>query len=252
MSKTKVKRLKNAFRKTKKNKRNKRNKRTLNRKYNKRGGVTTRSAARRAPYSSAPAPPVPVAAFSSVPIPLAEEPDSCPVCLEQEPLCDIVPCNHKLCKSCYEQLPMPKTCPLCRGPIEHLNCHDLYNKIIQVLQGNNPLYEGHRLNELLKYFYVNRAFNRNALRRYFLDGHDYYESGGISLAAWNNETGKNWVVPLPPNAHITWDKTIPPIEPNNYVADLEEINALLADGTIIVEKLRNGLGPFVGVRFVPK
>jgi hypothetical protein len=239
MAKTKVKRLRKPFRKTR------RNKRTLKRKYNKRGGVITRSdarsAARSAPYSAAPAPPpMPFPAPPVLPpVPAAAaEPDQCPICLEQEPLCDIMPCGHKLCQTCYDRI-VPKNCPFCRQPMIRLKCHNLYNKILEILQGGDPLYEGHNLTSLLKYFYVNQIFTNGLKRRRPNPAYpDWYEHSGIELSEWNKETGKNWVV------------TIPPSEPNNYAADLVELNALLRFANVIIEQRNTNRGVISYVKFL--
>ena len=258
MGKTKVKRLRKPFRKTRKNKRNKR---TLKRKYNKRGGVTTRSAAlsaaSSAPYSAAPAPPpmpfpappviAPPMPFPAPPViappvlpplPAAEEPDQCPICLEQEPLCDIMPCGHKLCQTCYDRI-VPKNCPFCREPMIRLKCHNLYNKFLQILQGGDPLYKGHDMNGLLKYCYVNHIFTNGLKRRRPNPAYpDWYEHSGIELSEWNKETGKNWVV------------TIPPSEPNNYVADLLELNSLLEFSIVRIEQRNTNRGVISYVKFL--
>ena len=281
MGKTKVNRLRKTnktFRKTQ------RHKRTLKRKYNKKGGVITRSDARRAassaPYAAVRAPPsMPFAAppvlpppmipppmipppmipppmipppmipppmpFAAPPVlpppPAAAEPDSCPICLEQEPLCDIMPCGHKLCQTCYDRI-VPKNCPFCREPMIRLKCYNLYNKILQILRGGDPLYKGRDVNGLLKYFYVNHIFTnglkrRRPVRNSVFPDNDWYDHSGIELSEWNEETGKNWVV------------TIPPSEPNNYAADLVELNALLRFANVIIEQRNTIHGVISYVKF---
>ena len=198
---------------------------------------TPPAAAPAPPPMPFPAPPV-IAPPVIAPLPAAEEPDSCPICLEQEPLCDIMPCGHKLCQTCYDRI-VPKNCPFCREPMIRLKCHNLYNKILQILQGGDPLYKGHDMNGLLKYCYVNHIFTNGLKRRRPNPAYpDWYEHSGIELSEWNKETGKNWVV------------TIPPSEPNNYAADLLELNSLLEFSIVRIEQRNTNRGVISYVKFL--
>lgn len=48
-------------------------------------------------------------------------PNSCTVCLSQERSCVFLECGHVCsCTQCYEALPEPKTCPICRAQIERV------------------------------------------------------------------------------------------------------------------------------------
>jgi hypothetical protein len=219
MSKTKVKRFKNAFRKTKKNKRNKR---TLKRKYNKRGGVITRSAARdaasRAAYSAAPA----VKKIEPPAAPAVEERDHCPICLDDDAdqeLCSIIPCGHKIHLTCYDQLPPNNLCPICRGPNNGLTCggievrrvapnallpapahngtaeqFDFYELVVFNLELSYEGYEDGTTNENkaaeeLTLFLINNHGFPPAYHR-GVSSFDYV----IPLPVWNESTGTNWPI----------------------------------------------------------
>lgn len=53
-------------------------------------------------------------------------PSSCSVCLSRERSCVFLECGHVCsCAQCYEALPKPKKCPICRAPIERVV--NLYN-----------------------------------------------------------------------------------------------------------------------------
>ena len=210
MSKTKVKRLKKTFRKTR---RNKRNKRTLKRKYNKRGGVKTRSTARAA-YSAAPA----VKKIEPPAAPAVEEKDICPICQDKdsdEELCSIIPCGHKIHLTCYDQLPRHISCPICRGPDNGLTCEGIAVRPVapKALLPAPAAHDGtaeqlffyeHVINTLSDTYqeYVDGDTNENKAAEYLagdLSGtlgfpqplrFDY----GIPLSVWNEATGTNWPI----------------------------------------------------------
>lgn len=53
-------------------------------------------------------------------------PSSCSVCLSRERSCVFLECGHVCsCTQCYDALPMPKKCPICRAPIDR--AVNLYN-----------------------------------------------------------------------------------------------------------------------------
>ncbi|CAN9515651.1 unnamed protein product [Ophioblennius macclurei] len=48
-------------------------------------------------------------------------PSSCTVCLSRERACVFLECGHVCaCAQCYEALPLPKTCPICRAAIDRV------------------------------------------------------------------------------------------------------------------------------------
>ena len=185
MAKTKVKRLRKTFKKTRKNKRNKR---TLKRKYNKRGGA-------------------------------APERDECPICLENdddEELCTIITCGHKIHAACYDGLPRHSSCPICRRRIMGLTCGGIavrpilpagavpptaeqlafYEQILDILQTNHQKYEeGDVLEnngmEILSTYLSGRA------------GFPVYDEIPyvIPLNVWNQATGNNLTI----QSHDTLD-----------------------------------------------
>ena len=104
---------------------------------------------------------------------------------------------------------------------------DLYNKIIQILKGEDDDYPGHRATSLAEYFNLHNIFSPGTYRGVNAD--ILYE---IPLSEWNQKTGKNWITPYPPN----------PDAITNYSADLAVLNNLLRTGGFIEIDYERGDG----------
>lgn len=99
--------------------------------------------------------------------------EECDICMEPKELCEMKPCNHKICNTCFNLMNEPKKCPMCRANVDSLVCNGaimwrreqtisydtLITEVMRILGDNWEVYDNDNLDslEIVKFKYKNRG-----------------------------------------------------------------------------------------------